>query len=148
MPHGTIHVNFYDSKNLGTERMFYVYTSPGYESGRDKYAVLYLLHGNGQIEASWTWTGRANVIMDNLIADNKVKPMIVVMPYGQVPREIKPAPANAKWTRGRFGGYRKRASQWHKTARREQVPRPDRSRASRYRRIIDGRRAVAVDRSP
>jgi enterochelin esterase family protein len=61
--------------------------------------VLYLLHGNGQIEASWTWTGKANVILDNLIADGKAKPMIVVMPYGHVPREIKyvpnaPAPTN------------------------------------------------------
>jgi enterochelin esterase family protein len=73
--------------------MFYVYTPPGYESGRQKYPVLYLLHGNGQIEASWTWTGRANVIMDNLIADGKARPMVVVMPYGHVPREIKPGPA-------------------------------------------------------
>jgi enterochelin esterase-like enzyme len=93
VPHGTVHVNFYDSPNLGTERMVYVYTPPGYETGRQKYPVLYLLHGNGQIEASWTWTGRANVIMDNLLADGKSKPMIVVMPYGHVPREIKPAPA-------------------------------------------------------
>jgi enterochelin esterase-like enzyme len=92
VPHGTVHVNFYDSKNLGTPRMFYVYTPPGYESSRQKYPVLYLLHGNGQIEASWTWTGRANVIMDNLIADGKAKPMVVVMPYGHVPREIKPGP--------------------------------------------------------
>ncbi|MEZ5352306.1 MAG: alpha/beta hydrolase-fold protein [Bryobacteraceae bacterium] len=93
VPHGDIHVNFYDSKNLGTARMFYVYTPPGYESGRQKLPVLYLLHGNGQIEASWTWTGRANVILDNLLADGKIKPMIVVMPYGHVPREIKPSPA-------------------------------------------------------
>jgi enterochelin esterase family protein len=69
--------------------MVYVYTPPGYESAKAKYPVLYLLHGNGQIEASWTWTGRANVIMDNLLADGKIKPMIVVMPYGHVPREIK-----------------------------------------------------------
>jgi enterochelin esterase-like enzyme len=93
VPHGTVHVNFYDSKNLGTQRIFYVYTPPGYESNQQKYPVLYLLHGNGQIEASWTWTGRANVIMDNLLAEGKIKPMIVVMPYGHVPREIKPAPA-------------------------------------------------------
>src|SRR5436305_1562905 len=92
VPHGTIHVNFYDSKNLDAARMFYVYTPPGYESNRQKYPVLYLLHGNGQIEASWTWTGRANVIMDNLLADGKIQPMIVVMPYGHIPREIKPAP--------------------------------------------------------
>lgn len=97
VPHGTLHVNVYDSPNLGTQRMFYVYTPPGYETGSQKYPVLYLLHGNGQIEASWTWTGRANVIMDNLLAEGKVKPMIVVMPYGHVPREIKTAnqaPAN------------------------------------------------------
>ncbi|MDE3198463.1 MAG: esterase [Acidobacteriota bacterium] len=92
VPHGTVHIDFYDSGNLNTERMFYVYTPPGYESNREKYPVLYLLHGNGQIEASWTWTGRANVIMDNLIADGKAKPMIVVMPYGHIPREIKPDP--------------------------------------------------------
>ncbi|HOK46724.1 MAG TPA: alpha/beta hydrolase-fold protein, partial [Bryobacteraceae bacterium] len=66
---------------------------PGYESSRQRYPVLYLLHGNGQIEASWTWTGRANVIMDNLIADGKAKPMVVVMPYGHVPRQIKPGQA-------------------------------------------------------
>lgn len=92
-PHGTVHIDFYDSKNLHTPRMFYVYTPPGYETGRQKYPVLYLLHGNGQIEASWTWTGCANVIMDNLLADGKAKPMIVVMPYGHIPREIKPGPA-------------------------------------------------------
>src|SRR3954469_12879002 len=91
VPHGTVHIDFYDSKNLGTSRMFYVYTPPGYETNRQKYPVLYLLHGNGQIEASWTWTGRANVIMDNLLADGKIKPMVVVMPYGHIPREIKPA---------------------------------------------------------
>jgi enterochelin esterase-like enzyme len=77
VPHGTVHVEFYDSAKLGSERMVYVYTPPGYESGKQKYPVLYLLHGNGQIEASWTWTGLANVIMDNLLADGKVKPMIV-----------------------------------------------------------------------
>lgn len=91
VPHGAIHVNFYDSPNLNTQRMVYVYTPPGYETGKQKFPVLYLLHGNGQIEASWTWTGRTNVIMDNLIADGKIKPMIVVMPYGHVAREIKTA---------------------------------------------------------
>ena len=93
VPHGTVHVAFYESKNLGSSRMVYVYTPPGYETGQQKYPVLYLLHGNGQIEASWTWTGKANFILDNLIADGKAKPMIVVMPYGHVQREIKPSPA-------------------------------------------------------
>lgn len=95
VPHGTVHVSFYDSSNLNAERMVYVYTPPGYESGKEKYPVLYLLHGNGQIEASWTWTGRANVILDNLLAEGKVKPMIVVMPFGHTVREIKTADANS-----------------------------------------------------
>ena len=90
VPHGTVHIDFYDSKNLGGSRMFYVYTPPGYESGRQKYPVLYLLHGNGQIESSWTWTGKANMILDNLLADGKAKPMVVVMPFGHTQREIKP----------------------------------------------------------
>ena len=91
VPHGTVHVNFYDSPNLNQQRMVYVYTPPGYETGKQKLPVLYLLHGNGQIEASWTWTGRTNVIMDNLLAEGKIKPMIVVMPFGHVTREIKTA---------------------------------------------------------
>jgi enterochelin esterase-like enzyme len=90
VPHGSVHIDFYDSKNMNTPRTFYVYTPPGYENNTQKYPVLYLLHGNGQIESSWLWTGHANVILDNLIADGKAKPMIVVMPYGHVPREIKP----------------------------------------------------------
>jgi len=91
VPHGTVHVNFYDSPGLNAQRMVYVYTPPGYETGKQKLPVLYLLHGNGQIEASWTWTGRTNVIMDNLLAEGRIKPMIVVMPYGHVAREIKSA---------------------------------------------------------
>ena len=89
VPHGTVSVNFYDSLNFNSERMVYVYTPPGYETSKKKYPVLYLLHGNGQIEASWTWTGRANVIMDNLLAEGKIQPMVVVMPFGHTVREIK-----------------------------------------------------------
>jgi len=104
VPHGTIHVNFYDSPNLNTQRMVYVYTPPGYETGKQKLPVLYLLHGNGQIEASWTWTGRTHVVMDNLLADGKIKPMIVVMPFGHVTREIKtaanPSPAPSPTDQG------------------------------------------------
>jgi enterochelin esterase family protein len=95
VPHGTVHVEFYDSPNLGTKRIVYVYTPPGYEKSAQKYPVLYLLHGNGQIEASWVWTGRANVIMDNLLAEGRIKPMLVVMPYGHVQREIKTASSPA-----------------------------------------------------
>jgi enterochelin esterase-like enzyme len=82
VPHGTVHVNWYSSKALGVERMIYVYTPPGYEKGSAKYPVLYLLHGSGDTENGWVSIGRANLILDNLIADGKAKPMVVVMPYG------------------------------------------------------------------
>ena len=93
VPHGTVHINFYDSRNLGSPRMFYVYTPPDYEASQQKYPVLYLLHGNNQLEASWTWIGRANMIMDNLLADGKIKPMVVVMPYGHVTRDGPAGPS-------------------------------------------------------
>jgi enterochelin esterase family protein len=60
----------------------YVYTPPGYETSKAKYPVLYLLHGGGGDEDAWTAMGRANVILDNLIAQGKAKPMLVVMPNG------------------------------------------------------------------
>ena len=104
VPHGTVSVNFYDSSNLNSERMVYVYTPPGYETSKKKYPVLYLLHGNGQIEASWTWTGRANVIMDNLLAEGKIQPMVVVMPFGHTVREIKLAAATAPAAPGADAG--------------------------------------------
>jgi enterochelin esterase-like enzyme len=89
VPRGAVRMLTYDSKSLGISRPLYVYTPPGYDqSGNTKYPVLYLLHGNGQIEQLWTSIGRANVILDNLIADGKAKPMIIVMPYGHVPRAI------------------------------------------------------------
>jgi enterochelin esterase-like enzyme len=82
VPHGTIHQHWYDSKTLKMLRSVTVYTPPGYEEGKDSYPVLYLLHGSGGDETSWTKDGLANVILDNLIADGKAKPMIVVMPFG------------------------------------------------------------------
>jgi enterochelin esterase family protein len=82
VPHGTIHVQWYESKALGLLRSFYIYTPPGYEKSRNKYPVLYLLHGSGDTEAGWVSIGRANVILDNLIAEKKAVPMVVVMPFG------------------------------------------------------------------
>src|SRR5205823_14125410 len=79
---GTVHVNWYESKALGVPRSIYVYTPPGYEQGRASYPALYLLHGSGDTESGWVTIGRANLILDNLIAAGKAKPMIVVMPYG------------------------------------------------------------------
>ncbi len=60
----------------------HIYTPPGYEQGKGKYPVFYLLHGSGDSDASWSTVGRAGFILDNLIAAGKAKPMIVVMPAG------------------------------------------------------------------
>jgi len=80
--HGTVQSIAYKSKSLGTDRKVVVYTPPGYEKSTDRYPVLYLLHGAGSTETSWTERGKAHVILDNLIADGKLKPMVVVMPFG------------------------------------------------------------------
>ena len=81
VPHGVIHHHFYASQTLGRASDFYVYTPPDYNA-KKKYPVLYLLHGYSDDASGWTAVGRANVILDNLIAQNKIKPMIVVMPLG------------------------------------------------------------------
>lgn len=86
VPHGTVHIHKYRSKSLGVTRGLYVYTPPGYETSKDtKYPALYLLHGMGDTEDTWTVVGRANVIADNLIAQGKARPMVIVMPYGHTP---------------------------------------------------------------
>jgi enterochelin esterase family protein len=83
VPHGEIHHHFHRSKIVGDERDFYVYTPPNYDPrAKQDYPVLYLLHGYSDDASGWTAVGRANVILDNLIAQGKAKPMIVVMPLG------------------------------------------------------------------
>ena len=82
VPHGAVATVYYQSAALGRTRRMHVYTPPGYESGKGKYPVFYLLHGAGDCDDSWTSVGRANFILDNLIASGKAKPMIVVMPAG------------------------------------------------------------------
>jgi enterochelin esterase-like enzyme len=82
VPHGAVAAVTYKSTALGGFRRMHVYTPPGYESGRDRYPVFYLLHGAGDNDHSWTSVGRAGFILDNLIAAKKAKPMIVVMPAG------------------------------------------------------------------
>jgi enterochelin esterase-like enzyme len=81
VPHGVLHHHFYQSQTLGRQSDFYVYTPPDYNP-KKKYPVLYLLHGYSDDASGWTAVGRAHVILDNLIAQNKIKPMIVVMPLG------------------------------------------------------------------
>ena len=87
VPRGVVHLHRYDSKTLGTTRGLNVYTPPGYTQDQEAaYPVLYLLHGAGDNERGWSTIGRTNVILDNLIAENKAVPMIVVMPDGHAPR--------------------------------------------------------------
>ena len=83
VPRGTLHHHFYHSGIAGEGRDFYVYTPPGYDpAGRQEYPVLYLLHGITDDASAWTTAGRAHVILDNLIARGRAKPMLVVMPLG------------------------------------------------------------------
>jgi enterochelin esterase-like enzyme len=83
VPHGVVDHHFYKSGVFGDQRDYYVYTPPGYNAAaKKKYPVLYLLHGYSDDASGWTAVGRANVIFDNLIAEQKVKPMIVVMTLG------------------------------------------------------------------
>jgi len=83
VPHGTLHHHFYKSAAIGDRRDYYVYTPPEYRpNSRAKYPVLYLLHGYGGDAQQWSAEEMANVIMDNLLAKGKVKPMLVVMTLG------------------------------------------------------------------
>lgn len=87
VPHGTVSKVWYPSKTLGLDRRLTVYTPAGYETGKKRYPVLYLLHGMGGDEDAWITLGRVAQIMDNLIAAGKAKPMIVVMPNGNVDQQ-------------------------------------------------------------
>ncbi len=82
VPHGAVASVTYFSKSLGRFRRMHVYTPPGYETSSQKYPIFYLLHGAGDSDDSWTSVGRAGFIIDNLIADKKAKPMVIVMPAG------------------------------------------------------------------
>ena len=82
VPHGNLTEVTYLNKDLGTQRKAVIYTPPGYNKSTESYPVLYLLHGANDYERGWTQSGRANLIMDNLIADGKAKPAIIVMPFG------------------------------------------------------------------
>lgn len=84
VPHGTVEINYHKSAILkGAVRQVFVYTPPGYDKNAStRYPVLYLLHGNGGMASDWTNAGFANYIEDNLLADKKAVPMIIVMPWG------------------------------------------------------------------
>ena len=82
VPHGDVRMVLYESKAMGVTRWLWIYTPPGYDQSRDSYPVLYLLHGNGEAQNGWVRNGRANIILDNGIAEGRVAWMIVVMPQG------------------------------------------------------------------
>lgn len=82
VPHGDLKAVWYNSATLGTERRLFIYTPPGYDKNKKNYPVLYLLHGGGGDEEVWLSRGRANYIIDNLIATGKAEPMIVVITNG------------------------------------------------------------------
>ncbi|HEY6292637.1 MAG TPA: alpha/beta hydrolase-fold protein [Terriglobia bacterium] len=91
VPHGVIHHHFYHSAVVGDDRDYYVYTPPGYDDASNLttfYPVLYLLHGYSDDASAWTVVGRANVILDNLIAQHKTTPMLIVMTLGYGAPEI------------------------------------------------------------
>ncbi len=90
VPHGSVTRRWYDSPGLKMDRRITIYTPPGYETSKENYPVLYLLHGAGGDEEAWIALGRTAQIMDNLIAQGKVTPMIVVMPNGNVTQDAAP----------------------------------------------------------
>lgn len=94
VPHGEVRIRPYESKSLGLSRTVWVYTPPGYDEGKD-YPVLYLLHGAGDVESGWVLIGRANLILDNLIAEKKARPMVVVMPLGHTIQSFWTGPAKS-----------------------------------------------------
>jgi len=96
VPHGSVEINYQKSKVLnGETRSFWVYTPPGYApDNKRRYPVLYLFHGSNDTAGGWVLAGQANFILDNLLAEKKVTPMIVVMPFGHAvpfgsPREVQ-----------------------------------------------------------
>ena len=90
VPHGTVRKVWYDSPIAGLKRRMTVYTPAGYETSKRSYPVLYLLHGMGGDENAWEELGRATQILDNLIAEGKAEPMVVVMPNGNISQEAAP----------------------------------------------------------
>ncbi len=105
VPHGVVSIRPYESKTLGVNRTVWIYTPPGYDEG-ENYPVLYLIHGGGDIESGWTMIGRANNILDNLIAEELAEPMVVVMPLGHTIQSFWTGPAKRAEVAGGGGGFR------------------------------------------
>ena len=98
VPHGVVQTLEYASKSINKPREAIVYLPPGYDGGSDRYPVLYLLHGAGGDESVWNQRMQANVILDNLIAEGELEPLVVVMPHGftnRMPNDARPRTAAA-----------------------------------------------------
>ena len=112
VPHGKVEAVWYDSPTLNAKRRMMVYLPPGYDDSRQKYPVLYLLHGTGGDETVWLEQGHAAQVLDNLIAEGKAEPMIVVMPNGHTDTPAapgmgpdnneQPSFAHKQWMEGTF----------------------------------------------
>jgi len=124
VPHGTVSKIWYNSSVLGMDRRLYVYTPAGYENSKTKYPVFYLLHGAGGDEDAWTNMGREAQIMDNLIAQGKAKPMIVVMTNGNANQaaaqnEVPLSPSQNIMT---MEAYRKYAGKFEENMVKDVIP--------------------------
>lgn len=112
VPHGNVSAVWYDSPRVGQKRRMMVYTPAGYDQGKQRYPVLYLLHGSGGDETAWLHQGQAAQVLDNLIASGQAVPMIVVMPNGNVDEQaapgadqrglVTPTFAHKQWMEGSF----------------------------------------------
>jgi enterochelin esterase-like enzyme len=94
VPHGAVEINWQKSSAIkGETRAIWIYTPPEYHKNTRRYPVLYLFHGSNDTAAGWTTAGYANFVLDNLLAEKKMTPMIVVMPFGHAtPFGVSPAP--------------------------------------------------------
>jgi enterochelin esterase-like enzyme len=100
VPHGAVTMQWYTSKVTGTRRRVHVYTPPDYaQQPAERYPALYLLHGSGDDDSHWVMLGQANVIADNLIADRKAVPMLIVMPDGHVGQQPGKRETGDRWRR-------------------------------------------------
>lgn len=107
VPHGTVSRRWYNSPTLKEQRRMTIYTPYGYESSKESYPILYLLHGSGGDEEAWISLGRTAQILDNLIAQGKAKPMIVVMPNGHTQNVADPNESYRHYLPAMGGGPRK-----------------------------------------
>lgn len=106
VPHGSVTRRWYNSPVLKEERRITIYTPPGYENNNQTYPVFYLLHGSGGDEEAWIALGRSAQILDNLIAQGKAKPMIVVMPNGHTQNAAAPGESSRDYIPAMGGGNR------------------------------------------